>query len=87
MQATLAALPLDQVNSKIPRSSPDYAKNQRWAEDALVTSIFCIIICGTLGTILIRWLAPYLLEKVRPSVLFQSGTRGNGSGEGTRRDS
>lgn len=63
VQATLAALPLDQVNARIPKNSPEYAENARWAEDALVTAIFCILICGTVGTISIRWLAPYLLDK------------------------
>lgn len=66
VQATLAALPLDQVNSRIPGNSPEYADNARWAEDALVVAIFCILICGTVGTISIRWCAPYLLEKVSP---------------------
>lgn len=35
-----------------------------WAEEALVTAVFCIIICGAWGTLSIRYSAPFLLEKV-----------------------
>ena len=64
VQATLAALPMDQVQALIPKNSPVYAENMRWAEDALVTAIFCILICGSLGTLLIRYSRSFLLERV-----------------------
>ena len=63
MQATLANLPMDQVQSTYAKSDPAYADNMRWAEDALVTAVFCIIICGAWGTLSIRYLSPFLLEK------------------------
>ena len=63
MQATLANLPMDQVQSTYSKSDPAYADNMRWAEDALVTAVFCIIICGAWGTLSIRYLSPFLLEK------------------------
>ena len=63
MQATLANLPMDQVQSAYSKSDPAYADNMRWAEDALVTAVFCIIICGAWGTLSIRYLSPFLLEK------------------------
>lgn len=63
VQATLANLPMDQVQSTYSKSDPAYADNMRWAEDALVTAVFCIIICGAWGTLSIRYLSPFLLEK------------------------
>ena len=65
VQATLANLPMDQVQSTYATTDPAYAENMRWAEDALVTAVFCIIICGAWGTLSIRYLAPFLLQKVR----------------------
>lgn len=65
MQATLANLPMDQVQSAYAPSDPAYAENMRWAEEALVTAVFCIIICGAWGTLSIRYLAPFLLEKAQ----------------------
>ena len=64
VQATLANLPMDQVQSAYKPTDPGYAENMRWAEEALVTAVFCIIICGAWGTLSIRYLAPFLLEKV-----------------------
>ena len=64
MQATLANLPLDQVNQVYAKTDPQYASYAQWAEEALVTAVFCIIICGAFGTLAIRWLAPVLLDKV-----------------------
>lgn len=74
MQATLANLPLDQVNQVYAKTDPQYPEYARWAEEALVTAVFCIIICGAFGTLAIRWLSPLLLEKVgRCSILvFES---------------
>lgn len=64
VQATLALLPLDQVNALIPKNSPRYAQYHSYANDALVIAVFTILICGSLGTILIRWFSPFLLTKV-----------------------
>ncbi|CAL5227266.1 g10197 [Coccomyxa viridis] len=63
VQATLANLPMDQVQSAYAPTDPAYAENMRWAEEALVTAVFCIIICGAWGTLSIRYLAPFLLQK------------------------
>ncbi|EIE25667.1 hypothetical protein COCSUDRAFT_46326 [Coccomyxa subellipsoidea C-169] len=63
VQATLANLPLDQVNEAIPKTDPQYNNYAMWAEEALVTAVFCIIICGAFGTLAIRWFAPVLLDK------------------------
>ena len=65
VQATLANLPMDQVQSAYAPTDPAYAENMRWAEEALVTAVFCIIICGAWGTLSIRYLAPFLLQKVQ----------------------
>jgi hypothetical protein len=43
--------------------SPDYEQWVRWGEDCLATGIFAIIVCATLGTLLVFWFAPILLEK------------------------
>ena len=56
---------MDQVQSTYAPTDPAYAENMRWAEEALVTAVFCIIICGAWGTLSIRYLAPFLLQKVR----------------------
>ena len=72
VQATLANLPMDQVQSTYSKSDPAYADNLRWAEDALVTAVFCIIICGAWGTLSIRYLSPFLLEKASTSGQTQS---------------
>ena len=71
VQATLANLPMDQVQSAYAPTDPAYAENMRWAEEALVTAVFCIIICGAWGTLSIRYLAPFLLQKVRRGSTFQ----------------
>ena len=68
VQAALAALPGDAVSSRIPRTDPQYAEYTQYGEDALVTAIFCILICASFGTVMIRWLSPYLLEKVNPEI-------------------
>lgn len=66
MQAALGALPLDQINRAYSPNDPRYAEYRRYGEDALVTSVFCILICGSIGTLLIRWFSGILLDKVRP---------------------
>lgn len=67
VQASLSAVPLALINS-VMKDSPDYAQWQQWGEDCLATGIFAIIVCATLGTLFVFWLAPVLLEKeVRPA--------------------
>lgn len=61
VQASLSAVPLALINNNLA-GSPDYAQWQRWGEDCLATGIFAIIVCATLGTLLVFWLAPVLLE-------------------------
>lgn len=61
MQAALGQMPLDAVEKAYPVGNPDRAKYVRWGQDALTTSVFEIIISGTLGSLLIRWLSPLLL--------------------------
>lgn len=61
VQASLSAVPLALINNNLA-DNPDYAQWQRWGEDCLATGIFAIIVCATLGTLLVFWLAPVLLE-------------------------
>lgn len=66
VQATLANLPLDAVAAAFPVGDPRRAQYEQWAEDALVTAVFCILLCATFGTLAIRYFAPLLLVRVRP---------------------
>lgn len=66
VQATLANLPMDQVDASIAKTDPRYPLYEQWAEEALVTAVFCIILCGAFGTLAIRYTAPLLLDKVCP---------------------
>ncbi|BDA43853.1 Sodium/hydrogen exchanger 9B2 [Coccomyxa sp. Obi] len=88
VQATLANLPLDQVNAVYAPTDPQYKEYANWAEETLVTAVFCIIICGAFGTMAIRYLAPLLLEQAPaeddPTAAIvtgpnSSGPRGAGS--------
>ena len=75
VQAALAASPMDAVNIAYPDAldsrgvpvprTPESARYHQFAEDALVTGVFCIVICSAVGTLLIRWFAPVLLEHAR----------------------
>ncbi len=65
MQAALASLPLEAVTKAYPVGSPQYAQYHTWATDALTTAVFEVIISGTLGCLLVRWLSPLLLPQVR----------------------
>jgi NhaP-type Na+/H+ or K+/H+ antiporter len=62
VQASLSAVPLALIKSNMA-DSPDYEQWVRWGEDCLATGIFAIIVCATLGTLLVFWFAPILLEK------------------------
>ncbi|KAK9826729.1 hypothetical protein WJX81_002380 [Elliptochloris bilobata] len=78
VQAALAASPMDAVRAAYP--GPPTAESRQYtqfAEDVLVTAVFCIVICSAIGTLLIRWFAPVLLEQAGdeddPSVAFVHG--------------
>ena len=65
MQAALASLPLEAVNRAYPPGSPNYVQYHQWATDALTVAVFEVIISGTLGCLLVRWLSPLLLTQAR----------------------
>ena len=65
VQAALASLPLEAVTKAYPVGSPEYAQYHAWATDALTTAVFEVIISGTLGCLLVRWLSPLLLPQAR----------------------
>ena len=69
VQATLANLPTDAVNAAYPVGDPQHAAYSQWAEEALVTAVFCILLCAAIGTFAIRYFAPLLLSKVCSSLL------------------
>ncbi len=69
VQAALAASLMDAVRAAYPGPpTPEAARYGRFAEDALVTAVFCIVICSAVGTLLIRWFAPALLDQARARV-------------------
>jgi hypothetical protein len=61
-QASLSAVPLSLI-TRVMVDSPDYAQWVQWGEDMLATGIFAIIVCASLGTLAVHWLAPVLLER------------------------
>lgn len=63
VQASLSAVPLSLITAYMP-ADPNYAQWLQWGQDMLATGIFAIIICATLGTLLVFWCAPILLQKV-----------------------
>ena len=66
VQAALALSPLDAVRLAYPnRNAPGAAQYYEWANEVVTIAIFCILICATVGTLLIRISAPQLLVKVR----------------------
>jgi hypothetical protein len=62
VQASLSAVPLALINQTM-QDNPDYEQWQQWGQDILATGIFAIVVCATLGTACVFWLAPVLLEK------------------------
>jgi hypothetical protein len=62
VQAALGALPADAVARAYPPGSPNHEEYTQWGQDALTTAVFEIIISGTLGCLLVRWLTPFLLK-------------------------
>ena len=62
VQASLSAVPLAMIQ-EYKVDDPNYESWVFWGEAVLTTGIFAIIICATLGTLLVYWLAPVLLEK------------------------
>eukprot|EP00878_Enallax_costatus_P024159 GHUV01025756.1.p1 GENE.GHUV01025756.1~~GHUV01025756.1.p1 ORF type:complete len:597 (+),score=94.95 GHUV01025756.1:384-2174(+) len=62
VQASLSAVPLALINHSMA-GHPEYAQYVQWGNDILATGIFAIIICATLGTLFVYWLAPVLLER------------------------
>eukprot|EP00884_Botryococcus_braunii_P018317 jgi/Botrbrau1/5169/Bobra.0172s0041.1 len=65
VQAALASSPMDQVLSVMSPTDPARPEYIQYAEEALVTAVFCIIICCSFGTLIIRSTAGFLLEKAR----------------------
>ena len=75
MQAALALLPRDAVVA-VYGSSPTTEQGRRYAQyaqDVLTTAVFCILICGSIGTLLIRIFAPVLLQKVTDAQRLSPG--------------
>ena len=64
MQAALGGLPMDAVNRAYPIGTPKHTQYAGYAQDALTTAVFEIIISGTLGSLMVRWLSPLLLKRV-----------------------
>jgi hypothetical protein len=62
VQASLSAVPLAMI-SKHKQGDSDYQEWVGWGEDILTTGVFAIVICATLGTAMVFWLAPVLLEQ------------------------
>ena len=66
VQAALALSPLDAVMSRYKSNLQDdeAVRYIGWANETLTTAVFCIIIAGSLGTLLIRIFSPMLLDQV-----------------------
>lgn len=64
VQAALGGLPGDAAARAYPPDNPQHAKFKQWGTYALTTSVFEIIISGTLGSLMVRWLSPLLLPVV-----------------------
>lgn len=66
VQAALALSPLDAVLAAYKNNlkTPEVVRYVQWANETLTTAVFCILIAGSVGTLLIRIFAPVLLERV-----------------------
>lgn len=64
VQAALALSPRDAVTAAYPAGSNEAVRYGAFATEALTIAVFEILIAGTLGTLLIRFFAPKLLDKV-----------------------
>jgi NhaP-type Na+/H+ or K+/H+ antiporter len=62
VQAALGQLPSDAVARAYPVGSLDHDRYVQFGTDALTTAVFEIIISGTLGCLMVRWLSPLLLK-------------------------
>ena len=74
MQAALALSPGDAVKAAYSAKpmGDDAVRYKEFATDALTIAVFEILIAGTLGTLLIRFFAPLLLEKVQHAQLLST---------------
>lgn len=63
------ATPLAMIQS-MKKGEPDYAQWEQWGYDILTTGIFTIIICATLGLLLIHFTSTRFLELVRKLLVF-----------------
>jgi hypothetical protein len=61
-QASLSAVPLAMIQA-LTAGRPDHDVWLRWGQEILTTGVFAIIICGTLGTLMVFVMAPILLNK------------------------
>ncbi|KAL4424127.1 hypothetical protein ABPG75_001428 [Micractinium tetrahymenae] len=66
VQAALSAAPLALIQ-KYKTDAPNYDEWVKWGDEILVTGIFAIIVCGTLGTMAIHLAAPHLLVPAEES--------------------
>jgi hypothetical protein len=62
VQASLSAVPLALIQG-LMAGRPDYDVWLQWGQEILTTGVFAIIICGTLGTLMVFLTAPVLLNK------------------------
>lgn len=62
VQAALSSVPLSLINHTMVNSQ-NFANWVQWGNDVLVTGNLAIVVCATLGSLLIYWTAPYLLDK------------------------
>lgn len=77
VQAALGGLPADAAARAYPPGNPQHDKFQQWGSEALTTSVFEILISGTLGSLLVHWLSPLLLtqESEQDAITRQASVR------------
>lgn len=80
VQAALSGAPLALIQ-KYKTGAPDYAEWEQWGNEILVTGIFAIVVCGTLGTLAIHLTAPRLLMPAEASVSEDSSSEADEGGE------